>query len=316
MSIPSLAPQAFASPFLEHTRRTLGDWSGRVISAVRALPQQIQANPYMTWTVFAAVNMVAFYAIRAFATWLETRLAPHPELNERVNQNGNVLSSFLCRMLVGTSTYAVNAALARATHYSVHFLALTGVAVAMMGVYHFSRQPANQVNIEVIIPQEVKPTLDKLFENSPYSIDTLPVYPILINEPNHPMVKREEMTAPVMKGMCDDGRAFIAIKIECSLSDENLANKPEWMQEHYNNRRQQKEILLLFPYRRSNPFLIWDQLGRGANMTPFFFNDEFTCADGTGPRDSQKEHFALVQTLLKTGTSQDISGLVWHISGC
>ena len=49
-------------------------------------------------------------------------------------------------------------------------------------------------------------------------------------------------------------------------------------------------------------------------MTPFFFNDDFTCADGTGPTNSQKEHFALVQTLLKTGTSQDINGLVWRIS--
>lgn len=170
-------------------------------------------------------------------------------------------------------------------------------------------------SVEFKVPEEVKPTLNRLFEGSSYSLNTLPVYPTVLNELNHPNPVREEMAAPVMKGMFDDGRAFIVIKLDCTLSDENIENSG--IEEEYKNlrrgQRQLKDILMLFQYRVTDP-LMWDQLGRSSGR-PSFFTWNFTYAeDGTGPTKSQEGNFKLVQTLLKTGESPDTHGLIWRIS--
>ena len=179
-------------------------------------------------------------------------------------------------------------------------------------------------NIHVTIPSEVKKTLDQLFQGSSYAIDNLPIYPFILNQKDHGAPKREVMMAPVMKGITDDGHPFIAIKVDCNLRDEDIeknAGSYEEIQNYYKTHRQLKDTLVLYQYHSNGPLFwggegkfMWDQLGRGQSMSPSFFTWNFTYAeDGTGPTKSQKDNFKLVQTLLKTGQSEDLSGLIWRI---
>jgi len=176
--------------------------------------------------------------------------------------------------------------------------------------------------IDVIIPPSVKQTLDQLFANSPYAIDTLPIYPIILNQADHGAPQREEMTAPVMKGRTGDGRPFIAIKVDCDLTDENIekAGLYEKLHNHFKTHRHLEKVLVLYQYHENGPAywggqgeFIWDQLG-GQSMHPKFFTGNFTYPDdGTGPTDSQTDNFKRVQTLLGTGQSEDTQGLIWRI---
>jgi hypothetical protein len=175
--------------------------------------------------------------------------------------------------------------------------------------------PQIESDMHVVIPPEVKKTLDQLFEGSPYAIDTLPIYPIVLNMNNHPAAKREKMTAPVMKGTCDDGRPFIAIKVDCTLRNENIekAGLHKALEHAYKNNPQLEKVLCLYQNFSFCSNFIWSQIGSGS-MFPEFFTWNFTYQDGSGPTESQKDNFKRVQTLLKTGQSEDNRGLVWHIS--
>lgn len=178
--------------------------------------------------------------------------------------------------------------------------------------------------ITVTIPSEVKTTLDELFKDSPYSIDHLPIYPIIIDKKSQ-KPKRENMTAPVMKGITDDGRRFIAIKVDCDLKDEDIekyGGSFEEEQNYYRDHRKLERVLILYQYHtdgalsgRGKGEYMWDQMRGARTIDPSFFTSNFTYAeDGSGPTDSQKENFALVQTLLKTGESPDANGLAWRIA--
>lgn len=178
-----------------------------------------------------------------------------------------------------------------------------------------SKAQINNINIKVTIPPEIKTTLDSLFEGSPYSIDNLPVYPIILDKEKHGVPKRKNMTAPIMKGTSDDGRPFIIMKVDCNLRDEDIEEHVlEEEQDYYKAHRQLKDVLILFQYKTTDP-LMWDQFDRNRSLDPSFFTRNFTDAkDGTGPTNSQQDNFKLVHTLLKTGESPDTNGLIWRIS--
>ncbi len=170
--------------------------------------------------------------------------------------------------------------------------------------------------IEVTIPLKVKNTLDRLFEDTPYSIESLPAYPIVLNK-REQLPIRENMKAPVMKGMFSGGRAFIAIKVNCNLTDENIKNytsghAEDTTKQCYENHRELEDVLMLYQYRETDP-LIWEQAGKNRPMHPSFFTGNFTYTDGSGPTTSQEKNFELVKTLLKTGESPDTNGLIWRI---
>jgi hypothetical protein len=170
----------------------------------------------------------------------------------------------------------------------------------------------------ILIPSEVKKALDQLFEGSPYAIDNLPIYP-----KQHDTIERKEMKAPVMKGITD-GLPFIAIKVDCNLRDEDIEKNVniEIYKAYYKTHGLLKDILVIYQYQSNGPLFwggkgefVWDQLDRGRLMRPSFFTRNFTCPeDGTGPTNSQKNNFKLVQTLLQRGQSEDTRGLIWRIS--
>ena len=126
-----------------------------------------------------------------------------------------------------------------------------------------------------------------------------------------------------MMGIIDDGRPFIAIKVDCNLRDkdlEKIAGLHEEIQNHYKTHREINEILFLYQYDANGPLyyggegkFVWKQ-SCGTTMQPLFFTSNFTYPEnGSGPTDSQKNNFKLVQTLLTTGESEDTRGLIWHI---
>ena len=170
--------------------------------------------------------------------------------------------------------------------------------------------PQEEANLKWGLPLAVKVTLDKLFEGSPYSIDALPFYPNCF-EAHH--VEKEKMTAPIMKGTID-GHRFIAIKLEGDLTDGYINEHASFIAEDVLKKpRNVKDILVLHQYRKDKE-LMWDG-GRGHSyLNANFFTWNFTYGeDGSGPTDSQKDNFARVQNLIKTGAGPDIRGMVWKI---
>lgn len=161
------------------------------------------------------------------------------------------------------------------------------------------------VKDEVRINPNVKKTLDKLFEGSRFSVDTLPVYSIIIDRSN-PTPKRESMTAPIMKGKTNEGQVFIIIKVDSKDDD------PE---------DQLKDIIIL---TQDNTYglvekdgkreHVWIQLNAHERHAPSFFTGPFTFAlDGSGPTEREKQQFPLVQALLKGQSAVDLRRQEWHM---
>lgn len=174
-----------------------------------------------------------------------------------------------------------------------------------------SKEPVPQVHSydgRSLIPihKRVKPTLEQLFENSSYSLDTLPVYPLKLFVSLFP--RRELMAAPIMKGILDDidsQRAFIAIKVKAETVTIPLPWQPI---EH------DKRDLIYLVSDEENP-LKWEQkLCKAPVFSTRFFFDKFTDElSGAGPTETQKEGFALLQQLLRTGEGKDLYGNLWKI---
>ena len=181
--------------------------------------------------------------------------------------------------------------------------------------------PQDEANIRWGLPQGVKKTLDKLFEGSPYSIDALPFYPSPLDPKE--FVEREKMTAPIMKGTIG-GHRFIAIKLDGELTDDHINTHASLVADILLKKKDRsvKDTLVLGQYYKDGPgpwglkdgALMWDG-GRGhSSFEPQFFTWNFTYEDGSGPTNSQKDNFARVQNLIKTGASKDLRGMAWKIS--
>lgn len=171
-----------------------------------------------------------------------------------------------------------------------------------------SRNEKKMAPIEVIFSPEIKAILDPLFENSAYSLDTLPTYPTIT--PNT-RPERNKMKAPIMKGKTEDGRLFIAFKLECTLQKKDLEKLPV----EYQNRKNfhVDDVLVIYQYDIDHP-LMWDQANRGRALKADFFSANFTDPyDGT-ILDSQKMHFESLKTLLQKGQSVDTNTLTWSLS--
>ncbi len=129
-------------------------------------------------------------------------------------------------------------------------------------------------------------------------------------------LRKKNMTAPVMKGMTDMRRPFIAIKVNCNLTKENISNIAgtfEDTRRHYTKNPKLEQILVLYQGQPLQP-LMWDQLGRGGSFeTPQFFTWNFTYEDDGDVTKSQENNFKSVQTLLRDGEASDLRGLKWYI---
>lgn len=174
-----------------------------------------------------------------------------------------------------------------------------------------AKKSALKTQVLVRIDSAVKVTLDQLLQKSPYSIATLPVY-----EFADPLPKRERMKNPMMKGMAH-GLPFIIIKVECTLTDKNLETTRYYLNKtkrnYYKKNRKVEGIVILYQHK---PFeLIWSQYHHeSSTIYPEFFQGSFTDKSGSGPTDSEKGNFKLVQELLEKSKGPDTNGLIWSIS--
>ena len=179
--------------------------------------------------------------------------------------------------------------------------------------------------IDVHINSEVKKTLDGLFTGSPYSIDNLPVYPKILTESNA-FPNKELMDSPIMKGTGDSGKPFIAIKLSCDLTDEQIDSvgfgRIKSVSEFYKKNRHFESMLMLRQYYPSGRLYgnegdgeyYWEQ-GNIQATTPYFFTSNITYADGGDLTKSQEKNFANVNQLIREGKAQDVKGIKWTLAG-
>lgn len=181
--------------------------------------------------------------------------------------------------------------------------------------------PITARQIKVNIPNSVKVTLDKLFEGSSFSLDGLPFYPFILEKNGHDTPQYECMKAPIMQGVMEDKRPFIAIKLNCDVTDEMMerADWPEMLRTAVKGSRL-KQVLMLYQTFTQGPLFwggdgqyMWDQLSSDL-FGPVFFTWNFTYpTDGYGPTATQEKNFSHFQTLLKKGEACDKRGLEWKI---
>lgn len=191
----------------------------------------------------------------------------------------------------------------------------------IMWIKSLSKDPVTEemrkANAAWGLPLNVKTTLDPLFIDSPYSIDTIPFYPVTSSTES---IEREAMTTPIMKGTLN-GHHFVVIKVDYDLSDEQTVKKCPLLKRVSlkHDRKIQETILLVQTYENNlNKYrkkkFSWIQLNERDFPSPAFFDQNFISNKGLGPTPSQKDNFKLLQTLIKTGTGQDHQGLTWTIS--
>jgi hypothetical protein len=149
----------------------------------------------------------------------------------------------------------------------------------------------------------------ELFAGSPYKFDSLPQFP------KEDTLELEKMTAPVMEWRSAQGH-FIAIKVECELTDKNIeAITGENNRKDYQGRRHLQE-LIVFRSRTDKDGCTWDQISGGQQVVPEFFNGTFiyrisgTFAENKGHANS----FASLQQILRGNSGNDLKGRTWKLS--
>jgi hypothetical protein len=174
-----------------------------------------------------------------------------------------------------------------------------------------------------LIPTPVKNVLHSLFEGSPYSIDQLPVCGPIDQFQDFRKTFRTNMTSSVMLGKRNGtNTTFIAIRVECHLSEENIKRIAdcEHQQEKLRKNPILKSVLVIGQYNPSGPYFyggqqehVWDQLNRPDSLAPQFFPGNFTCPRSGMFIESHQENFKRAQQLLQTGSGADRNGLIWEI---
>ena len=124
------------------------------------------------------------------------------------------------------------------------------------------------------------------------------------------------MTAPIMKGTHEDGRPFLAIKLSCHLTDENIDGYD--LEELLKTHRDQTQVLLLYQSDTENDDAkginknIWVQV-RGGVPTPLFFWGTFTKEDGK-VWDHESEYFDGLNQIIRGKEAQDRNGVTWRLA--
>jgi hypothetical protein len=133
------------------------------------------------------------------------------------------------------------------------------------------------------------------------------------------------MRFPVMKGINVEGCPFIAIKVDCYLTVENIEKTGfcEHIKDPFEKNLKLEDIIVLsqlyptgplFGRRTGDGKFVWGESHDSRAISPSFFTESFTDAEtGEGPNESQKNNFKLMQTLLQTGECLDQNGRIWKI---
>lgn len=159
-----------------------------------------------------------------------------------------------------------------------------------------------------LIPEQVKATLDNLL-GSPGSVDRLPVYQ---EDPNK--LDIDKMTHPIMKGIGIDPvskkrNGFIAIKMRCLSSLEEVKQKFHFNSEYVSDPIE--DVVVLRQGFIEHP-LGWKQ-DQCFRISPNFFNRHFTYSENGQLAEDQTKAFELLQHLIKEGSGEDSNGLRWEI---
>lgn len=217
-------------------------------------------------------------------------------------------------------------------------LVVLGSAVALAsfaaGVYYavkalhnaFSQQPAgpapavNAAALGALLPPppqvnfcpQIRELLNQLFANTPYSVDSLPVYPTILDVEKRENFDKSLISSPVIKALTSDGRVLIGIRVSCRWNEKNME---ELVPKVFKDKAQElilDEVIVIGQYF-SDRMLVWDQTNRGGTsfLHPNFFDWQF--ADEHGMVSHQDGNFQNLKKLLQTGRATDLNGLVWKL---
>lgn len=120
------------------------------------------------------------------------------------------------------------------------------------------------------------------------------------------MPVRSSMTAPVMRGVRGNKQLFIAIKLDCTLTDENIEKFPGMVKRDYMDGRNSREIKTVLVLSSDAEGFGWKQLSRAVSAKPTFFKDSFIdYRTGKGPTIESKEGFECLRDLLTKRNGND-----------
>lgn len=181
--------------------------------------------------------------------------------------------------------------------------------------------PAAPAGPVVNFRPEIRSLLDTLFTGTAYSVDSLPVYPAVIDE-KQVVFDPRLVTGSVIKFVTNDNRVGIVLLVNSTCTPEEIyaPGVPQESSGQPIPRIFHRTIILgqFFPYKTNSwesDLLVWGQLNRGgpSSIHPNFFTSNFTQADGKLD-DTQASRFGNLRTLLQTGQGQDVQGRVWRLT--
>ncbi len=153
--------------------------------------------------------------------------------------------------------------------------------------------------------------LNTLFEGSPYSIDSLPTYPGVINGG----LEFQEVTHPIMKGLGPDRRPFIAMRLKCTFTQDNIDfHKNKGDQCYAKPGSKHNKVLTLYQYNEKLLYS-WCQPPKAVAQPYFFKNYIFD----SNPQNKEivmpqeQKGFNLLHELLVNGKGKDLNGVEWEI---
>lgn len=153
------------------------------------------------------------------------------------------------------------------------------------------------------VPFKTEPFIQQLFAKSvKYRLETLPSIQDLYQDfPNRQTLNR--YNAPVSYGMLEDGTEYLAIKVNCTLSDDSIKQSRFYsaVQEHV--LRKLEDLLIIYFHDDFNRWKQEPEQAEYIGFTPFW--PSFL--------PNQDDLSQKVQTLLKDGKVTDRHGLVWTI---
>lgn len=172
----------------------------------------------------------------------------------------------------------------------------------------FSRPPV------VNFCPKIRAHLDNLFTGTPYSSQSLPTYPHVLNEQDNE-IQHNLMDGPVVKGITSDKRVFIAIKVNRHLTDQDIQQLklPVSAKKELRDAAELEQLIVIGQYL--DGIFMWDQFNRGERsfLCPNFFTGNFTDPDNGDLLPGQTRNFQLLKTLLQKGSGPDVNGVVWKV---
>lgn len=151
----------------------------------------------------------------------------------------------------------------------------------------------------------------RLFENTPYSIDTLPVAPFTFDDDEDgPLIDPSQMSDTIMKGVTNNNRPFIAVKVQ-RMGDTDSDEMGDVAHATH-------VIILISCHTQTirSKYLNhgWKQVRPFDDQEPKFFRAQFTAVQDGSIVSFSLQAVNKFKTLLSGSESTDLNGRKWRLA--